>query len=73
MVARFRLHKILAAREKQGETISQSELSRMADIHFATVHRLLHNQTARVDLEVLQKLADALGVKPGDLIEAGDP
>ncbi len=69
MVARFRLDQLLATREARGKAISQSELSRRADVHFATVHRLVHNQTTRVDLGVLQKLATVLGCKPGDLIE----
>jgi DNA-binding Xre family transcriptional regulator len=69
MVARFRLDQLLATREKRGKPISQSELSRRADVHFATVHRIFNNHTTRVDLEVLQKLANVLGCKPGDLIE----
>jgi DNA-binding Xre family transcriptional regulator len=58
----FRLHEVL------GEE-SQSQLAHRAGVHFATVHRIYHNQTRRVDLDVIGKLAEALGVEPGDLFQ----
>ena len=58
----FRLHELL------GED-SQSQLAQRAGVHFATVHRIYHNQTRRVDLDVIGKLAEALGVEPGDLFQ----
>ena len=68
--ARFRLREFL---EEAG--LGQTELAKLADVSFATVHRLYANETGQVSLETLDKLATALSkkmakaVKPGDLIE----
>lgn len=52
--------------EKLG--LSQSELARRSGVSFATINRMCTNATSQVSLETLDKLADALGVAPGDLI-----
>lgn len=64
MSARFRVRELV---EEAG--ISQSELARRAEVSFATVNRLCTNATNQVSLETLDKIADVLGVEPGDLIE----
>ena len=63
MPTKFRLRDILEARG-----ISQTELARLAGVAFATVNRMCTNATGQVSLATLDKIADALGVKPGDLI-----
>ena len=62
--ARFRLQDVIDA---QG--ISQSELSRTSGVSFATISRMCRNVTAQVSLETLDKLALALGVEMGELLE----
>jgi len=66
MPARFRLAEILAQRG-----MTQSELARKAGVSFPTVNRMCSNQAVQVTLAVLDKLAAALGVEPGDLIVRG--
>ncbi|MGE0554685.1 MAG: helix-turn-helix domain-containing protein [Gemmatimonadales bacterium] len=68
MPTRFRLAEVL---DRLG--VSQSELARRSGVSLRTVNRLCLNRTVQVSLETLDKLADALGVAPGDLIakEAG--
>ena len=67
MVTRFRLDKVL------GDTMSQGELARRSGIGRATVSRIFNNQTTRVDLAVLDRLASELGCAPGDLLEQVRP
>ena len=62
-MVRFRLRRLL---EKAG--ISQGELSRRSGISLSTVNRIATNSTTRVDLETLDRLSEALGCEPGDLI-----
>lgn len=64
MPTTFRLREILEARG-----LSQSELARLAGVSFATVNRICTNATEMVSLSTLDKIAAALKVKPGDLIE----
>jgi len=64
MPARFRLAELL---EERG--MSQSELARRSGITFATINAMTRNRTTGVQLDTLDKLARALGVEPGDLIE----
>lgn len=64
MPTTFRLREILEARG-----ISQSELARMAGISFPTVNAMCQNRTKAVSLATLDKIAAALKVAPGDLIE----
>jgi DNA-binding Xre family transcriptional regulator len=68
-VARFRLAELLASHDPP---LSQAELSRRSGVSHVTVNALANNKTTRVDLLTLERLARALGVQPGDLIE-GDP
>lgn len=67
MTTIFRLRELL---EKRG--ITQSELARLSGVSFATINRLCTNATAQVSLDTLDRIANALGVEPGDLI-ARDP
>jgi putative transcriptional regulator len=56
-----------AARETAG--LTQSELADRAGVRQATISELETGKTRRVDLDILERLADALGVEPKDLIE----
>ena len=64
MAARFRLAQLL---EERG--MSQSELARRSGITFATINAMTRNRTTGVQLDTLDRLARALGVEPGALIE----
>lgn len=61
---RFRLFEILGA-----IGVSQSELSRRSGVSYMTVNGIANNRTTRVDLSTLDKLARALHVAPGEIIE----
>ena len=63
MTLRFRLAELL---ERRG--LSQAELVRLSGVSQRTVTRLCGNQTGQVSLAILERLATALGVDPGDLI-----
>ncbi|HEY4131661.1 MAG TPA: helix-turn-helix transcriptional regulator [Gemmatimonadaceae bacterium] len=63
---RFRLQELL---EQRKPPMSQTELAKKAGLSFATVNRLCTNATSQVSLETLDKLADVLGVEPGELLE----
>jgi DNA-binding Xre family transcriptional regulator len=67
VMVEFRLRELLAERQKDDPSINQSQLAVRAGVSFATVNRLCTNATDRVDLAVLDKLCQALGVTPGDL------
>ena len=62
-MVRFRLRRLLA---KAG--MSQGELSRRSGVSLSTVNRVATNNTTRVDLDTLDRLSEALGCEPGDLI-----
>ena len=47
---------------------TQTELARRAKIRRATVNRIENDHIKSIDLEVLEKLARALGCDPGFLI-----
>ena len=47
---------------------TQDQLAEAADVSRVTVNRIESGRSRRVDLDVLEKLADALGVDPGYLI-----
>jgi transcriptional regulator with XRE-family HTH domain len=51
---------------------TQAHLATAAGVTRATVNRIENGKPASIDLAVLEKLADALGVDPGFLI-ARDP
>jgi transcriptional regulator with XRE-family HTH domain len=55
------------AREARGW--SQVKLAERAGVTRATVSRIETGKVASLDLEVFEKLADALGVHPATLIE----
>jgi putative transcriptional regulator len=61
---RFRLQQVI-----DDKGTSQSELSRVSGVSFATISRMCRNVTGQVSLELLDRLGDALGVEPGDLME----
>lgn len=48
--------------------LTQAELAARAGIRRATVNRIENAHVAAVDLDVLEKLADALRVEPGFLL-----
>lgn len=58
--------RIREAREAKGWT--QAELAQKAGIRRATVNRIENQRIYTIDLAVLEKLADALGVDPALLI-----
>ena len=58
--------RIREVREIKGWT--QTELARRAGIRRATVNRIENARVKAIDLEVLEKLAKALGCDPGYLI-----
>jgi transcriptional regulator with XRE-family HTH domain len=60
---RFRLQAVIDA-----AGTSQSELSRRSGVSFATISRMCRNVTGQVSLEILERLADALGVEPSALL-----
>ena len=53
-------------REKAG--LTQAELAERASTRQATISRLETGETRMVQLDVLDRIASALGVEPGDLI-----
>ncbi|HEY6116839.1 MAG TPA: helix-turn-helix transcriptional regulator [Candidatus Dormibacteraeota bacterium] len=60
----FRLAAVL---ERAG--MSQSELARLSGLSLQTINRLCTNRTAQVSLATLDKIATALKVEPGELLE----
>jgi transcriptional regulator with XRE-family HTH domain len=48
--------------------LTQAELADRARVRRATVNRIENAHVTAIDLEVLDKLADALGVEPGFII-----
>lgn len=53
-------------REKKG--LSQAELGKLAGVRQGTVSNLETGKGRRVDLDILERLAKALGVKATDLL-----
>lgn len=53
--------------------MTQTELSRRSGVSIVTVNGITNNRTARVDLETLDKLCDALDCAPGELLEREAP
>lgn len=54
-------------REERG--LSQQALGDLADVRQATISQLETGQKQRLDFGILERLAKALGVEPGELIE----
>jgi DNA-binding Xre family transcriptional regulator len=64
-MVKYRLNKVL---KEKG--VSQGKLSRMADVSLSTIQRLsAEGSTYNVSMEVLERIAKALGVKISDLYE----
>ena len=59
--------KVKEEAEKQG--LNMAQLARKADIDQRTLRRIYRDPTQEISTLVLGKLATALGVLPGDLIE----
>ncbi len=64
VTTRFRLADVLA---ELG--ISQSEAARRSGVSFVTINAMVNNKTRSVALDTLDKLAQSLGLEPGDLLE----
>jgi putative transcriptional regulator len=62
MTVRFRLAELLGAR-------SRYDLAQASGVSYPTVAAMYHNRAKGVTLEVLGKIADELGVEPGELFE----
>ncbi len=67
MMAYYRLREIA-----EPERWSARKLALSTGLAYNTVYNIWANKTTRADLETLQKLADVLKIKPGDLIGAGE-
>ncbi len=50
--------------------ITQSKLGRMADVDAKTLRRIFHDPCTSITLNLLSRLADALGVDASELIES---
>ena len=60
---------VLRVRElREALGLTQAELAERAGVRRATVNRIENARVTAIDLEVLEKLADALGVEPGFII-----
>ena len=62
-MAKLRIKEIAQSKE-----IKQSHLQIAAAITPPVLYRYWHNRTSSVDLAILEKIAKALGVEPGELI-----
>lgn len=60
---------VLRVRElREALGLTQAELAERASVRRATVNRIENARVTAIDLEVLEKIADALGVEPGFII-----
>ena len=60
---------VLRVRElREALGLTQAELAERAGVRRATVNRIETARVTAIDLEVLEKLADALGVEPSFII-----
>ena len=48
--------------------LSQAELAERANVRRATVNRIENAHVTAIDMDVLERLAEALGVEPGFLV-----
>ena len=62
--------RIKALRNERG--LTQVQLAELVGVRQATVNDLENNRSRRIELDLLERLAEALGVEPGDLFEMGD-
>lgn len=63
MPLRFRVRELLVE-----AGVSQRQLAELTGLHYVTVNRICVGATTQVSLNTLERIADALGVEPGDLI-----
>jgi putative transcriptional regulator len=63
--ARFRLQELI---DERGMT--QAELATTSGVSLSTVNRMCRNATKQASLDTLDRIARALGVAPGALIES---
>ena len=68
MAAQFCLADLLGRSEEDGG-MSQSELARRSGVSLVTINAIANGRTVQVKLDTLDKLARALKVEPGELIE----
>lgn len=60
---------VLRVRElREALGLTQAELAERAGVRRATVNRIENARVTAIDLEVLEKIANALGVEPGFII-----
>lgn len=52
----------------QERHLSTAELAEKAGITYNTALSLVRGNAARIDLQVLEKVCEALGVQPGDIL-----
>ncbi len=64
MMVRIRLKEIL-----QEKDISMSKLSRMSDISFSTISRIINDKNYSPTLSTLERIARALDIPISDLYE----
>lgn len=53
---------------RQAKGLSQADLARSANVRIATISEIENEKTKRVDFDVLERLAAALGVDAGFLV-----
>lgn len=54
---------------RQARGLNQTQLAELAGVRRATVNELEAGKRQRIDLDILERLANALGVEPGAIIE----
>jgi len=52
--------------------LTQEALAHAVGVRVATISDLENNRSRRIELDLLERLASALGVQPGDMFEMGD-
>ncbi len=50
------------------ERVNISELARRAGCSRGTVSKLYHEQTRQLDMDVLDRLCEVMGMQPGDIL-----
>jgi len=53
---------------RQQAGLTQAALADQAGVRAATINDLENNKSRRIELDMLERIAAALGVEPGDLI-----
>jgi len=62
--------RIKALRNERG--LTQVQLAQLVGVRQATINDLENNRSRRIELDLLERLASALGVQAGDMFEMGD-